>query len=261
MGELPIQVFIAPLIVIVLVVVGFSWRKKMMAMGNKMYAAFKLGDLAQRMGMQIAEGDPNMNMMMAASEHGQSGYSKTGGVVGAVMGDGVKQTKVRLVGSPFGHPMEFSYLWHEHFQGGVVENVTTHTFECRLSIIVGAEFPDFEIILRNPQSAYVAAQPKLGLPPQSFGNPNLDAALVLSSNDTRTGQVLAPAANGLVGLTYVHIKGHDNQIDYVSDQTTWSIAVYYLETMQRVLELMACSIEGKPLPTLPPAPHVQIPGA
>ena len=41
----------------------------MMSKAHEMYSAFKLGDIAQRMGLQIVEGDPEFNLMMGMGEH------------------------------------------------------------------------------------------------------------------------------------------------------------------------------------------------
>jgi hypothetical protein len=246
---------ITPVVVIGLASLLYVFGRKSTRLNDQGYEQFRLVNLAQRLGLQIVDGTPDFNLMTALGQHQTTAYSGTGGVVGAVMGDGVKETRARMIGAPFGRTVELVFFYNEHFEGGFLENVVTHAFECRLSAQVATPFPDFEIVPRN-QKQFLTATPELGLPLSSFGAPGVDASLVLFAADPRVGPLLAPIVAPLVSFPFYHLVGHNGWVHSRSDQTSTLTALYYLEAMERILEQVACLLEGKPAPALrlPPLP-------
>jgi hypothetical protein len=245
MEDIPPIVFIAPLIGIVAVVMMVLRRKSAMKDAETRYANFRVADLAQRMGLALVEGDPAFNMMLAHAAHGQKDYTPTGGVLGKITGDGVKETRVRLAGSPYGHPTEFVYYSRHEYDGGIASATIRTRFECRLSVRVAAAVPEFEVVLRAASAGF-GAQPKLPLPPQSFGDAMLDQRLALTSRDARVGPALAPVVGGLTPLQFVHVQGSDGAVHALATENGSSMAIYHLEQVQQVLEQIANVLEGRP---------------
>jgi hypothetical protein len=257
MGGFPSWI-IAPIVVLGVLGVAFVLRRVMTKQWHQTiasYAEFTLAELSRRLGLQIVEGPPDFNLMTALGQHQVNSYSAAGGVVGAVMGDGVKETRARMIGAPFGRTVEFVYRYNEYFEGGVVENVIYHAFECRLSAQVATPFPDFEIVPRNQQQ-FLTAAPELGLPVSSFCAPAIDASLVLYAADPRVGPLLAPIVAPLTSFPFYHLVGRHGWVHSRSDQFSTLTAAYYLEAMERIMEQIACLLEGKPAPALqlPPLP-------
>jgi hypothetical protein len=97
----------------------------------------------------------------------------------------------------------------------------------------------------------IKAKAEWGMPPQSFGDADLDAKLALSSPDPRIGSFLAAVVGPLAGHRYVHIQGHRGLIESLASQedTASNDAGYFqwifeVVDHQRVLEQMANVLGG-----------------
>ena len=244
MGEVPVLVFVMPVVAVGLLVLWNVVGKKMMAATERNYADFRLGDLAQRMGLQIVDGDPSYNMVQAQTTHNMTSGQATGGRIARFMGDREKETRLRLEGMPYGRPTELVFYSYSKYRDRVAVGIVTNDFEYRLSVQVPVEVPAFEIVLRKSGAHGVKAKPEWGLPRQSFGDPDFDAQLTLMSADPRLGPHLAPVVGGLTGHKYVHIQAQGNVISSLAAENATMYATFDLEQTQQVLEHMANALAG-----------------
>lgn len=245
MADFPIQVVVFPLIAIVVVLLMRARQKKMIADGDKTYANFRLADVAQRMRLSIEQGDPNFNLMMAYTHHSVKDFDPAGGLLGAVSGDGTKESRALLRGAPNGRPTELSYYHRTDLDVGAMTKTFRHTFECRLSMQVMRPFPPFEIVLRNPRMG-MESPPVMALPPASFGDPLLDAKFILSAVDPNVGPAIAPALAPLANAGFFHVRADGQSIGYVATMMGSSVALHSIEQVQYALDQIASILEGRP---------------
>ncbi len=165
-------------------------NKQMIAAGDTQYAKFRLDQVAPRMQLAIVEGGPDFNLMMAHAHHGQKQYDPKGGVLGQLAGDGMKESRAILRGTPNGRPTELFYYSRTDIDRTLLGRTQTQRFECRLSMQVGRPFAPFEIVLRQP-AAGMDSPATMNLPPASFGDPLLDSKLALFAADPRVGPAIA----------------------------------------------------------------------
>jgi hypothetical protein len=193
-------------------------------------------------------------------KHDEKDYQATGGVIAKLKGNGIKETRARLSGSPYGHPTEFVFYRRTEVSPGLTVTEIRETYDYRLTLRVGAPVPDFEIVLRAPQRG-LEAIPELPLALQAFGDVHLDSALKLTSSDRDVGRLLAPLMAPLASMPYVHVQGRGGVLHSIMTQYTVFAAAHHLEAMQRVLEQMACSLEGRVPPAFGTRPIVPTPAA
>jgi hypothetical protein len=260
MGEIPAAVFLTPLIGVILAVWMLVRRRGVMASMEEKYADMRMGDIAGRLGLAVVEGDPTLNLMLASMKHDAKDYQATGGVIAKLKGDGVKETRARLSGSPYGHPTEFVFYRRSEVSPGLALTEIRETCDYRLTLRVGAPVPDFEIVLRAPQRG-LEAVPELPLALQSFGDVHLDAALKLTSSDRAIGRLLAPLVAPLASMSYVHLQGRGGVLHSIMSQHSVFAAAHHLEAMQRVLEQTACALEGRVPPAFALRPVTRHPAA
>jgi hypothetical protein len=237
--------YIWPIFVLLLVGASFFYRNAMMKAANKTYANYTLADMARRLGLNVVEGDPGLNMVMAQSAHGVQRYESKGGVLGALAGDGTKQTRARAVGNPWGRPYEFLYWQRSDVDKGLTETLHTLYFECSLAARVNAAFPPFEVHLRTP-AQFLEPNAKLALPPSPTGNAALDQVMVVKCADPRVAPALAPALVPLMSQGFVHILGGEGEVRALSTHASHSVLVMNAELFLRALEQIACTLEGRP---------------
>jgi hypothetical protein len=237
--NIPIE-YLAPLIVVV--ALGFPFLA--MAITNRLYAQYRLDNMAQRMGLTIAEGDPKLNLVNATTAHNFKLGTGTGSNWLSRLANTTKETKARLVGAPNGRPTEFVYLRRHDTKEGLLMVTTEAWFECRLSVQVPATFPEFEIVRRRPHLGTFRAKPELPLPPQPFGKPELDGRLVLTTPEPTLGPALARAVGGLASLEVVHVQGRDGAVQWLATEETSSLACRRLPEAQQVLERIADVLAG-----------------
>jgi hypothetical protein len=205
---------------------------------------YRLGSLAQRLGMAIVEGDPMFNLFVTNrwQDLGQAtskvGWSPT---------IDRPEIRVRLAGSPYGHPAELTYYDRLETQDKILERVVKRWFDARLSVATTAAFPDFELVLRTP-GQYVEPTEQFALPAQSLGDATLDRQFRLKCADARLGPAIAPVLGPFMPLGYVHVVGQGGKIAFVMTEYGMPVALYSIEAVLLVLESMACVFEGRPPP-------------
>jgi hypothetical protein len=250
MGDgLPLTVFLLPAIGLGMGAFWLVFGRRLMMGADPRYRDLRVADLAQRLGLRIVEGDPALNMMQAHTKHNMRMAKDKAGFMRSS-----KETKVVLEGAPYGRPTRFLFHRYTAVAERVVVQVVSGAFDCRLSLQVPADLPPFEIVSRSGRGRRymgIKAKAEWGLPPQPFGDADLDAKLALSSPDPRIGSYLAPAVGPLAGHRYVHIQGHRGVIESVASQedTASNDAGYFqwifeVVDHQRVLEQMANVLGG-----------------
>ncbi len=247
MGNIPVVTYLIPVLVVVVMIILLIQRRAIVGRTQRMYGHFRLADLAQRLRLNIVEGDPEANMMMMTGyyEAGQK-FEPTGGAYARMTGKGTKTVRVRMLGEPYGHPTEFVYHSRTDVDPGVSQTTYTTWFDCRLTIQVPVRFPAFEIVPRAQQKRGFEIRPEKPMPPASFGDPALDATLALTTSEPAVGPVLAPAAAAMAHFTYVHVLGSDGMVSFLLNRTGYTAGMHYLEEAQRVLEQMVGSLAAGP---------------
>jgi hypothetical protein len=250
MGDgVPVTVFLLPAVGLGIGAFFLLFGRRLMTGHDQRYHDLRVGELAQRLGLRIVEGDPALNMMQAHTKHNMRMAKDKAGFMRSS-----KETKVVLEGAPYGRPTRFLFHRYTAVAERVVVQVVSGSFDCRLSLQVPADLPPFEIVSRSGLGRRymgIKAQAEWGLAPQSFGDADLDAKLALSSLDPRIGPFLAEVVRSLAGHRYVHIQGHRGVIESLASQedTASNDAGYFqwifeVVDHQRVLEHMATVLAG-----------------
>jgi len=250
MGDgVPVSVFLLPAIGLGIGAFFLLFGRRLMTGHDQRYHDLRVGELAQRLGLRIVEGDPALNMMQAHTKHNMRMAKDKAGFMRSS-----KETKVVLEGAPYGRPTRFLFHRYTAVAERVVVQVVSGSFDCRLSLQVPADLPPFEIVSRSGLGRRymgIKAKAEWGLAPQSFGDADLDAKLALSSPDPRIGPFLAEVVRSLAGHRYVHIQGHRGVIESLAsqDDTASNDAGYFqwifeVVDHQRVLEHMATMLAG-----------------
>ena len=99
-----------------------------------LHARYRVGNMAQRMGLTIAEGDPKLNLVNAIPAHDFKWGTGVGSSWLSRLANTTTETKVHLVGAPRGRPTEFVYHRREDTKDRVLVITTGSWFECRLSV-------------------------------------------------------------------------------------------------------------------------------
>jgi hypothetical protein len=202
---LPLTVFLLPAIGLGMGAFWLVFGRRLMMGADQRYRDLRVADLAPRLGLRIVEGDTALNMMQAHTKHNMRMAKDKAGFLRSS-----KETKVVLEGAPYGRPTRFLFHRYTAVAERVVVQVVSGAFDCRLSLQVPADLPPFEIVSRSGLGRRymgIKAKAEWGLPPQPFGNADLDAKLARSCPDPRIGSYLAPVVGPLAGHRYVHIQG------------------------------------------------------
>src|SRR5262245_35933367 len=231
-----------PIVVVVfaavVVVVGIKMRpSRAMRAADEQSPQWRLGNMAQQMGLQVLEGDPQTNLVYALGTHRMQ---KT--PLSTTFGSHTTTTRLRMAGNPGGRPTDFVFFaetvseWVGSGVSGSLASRMAHTtrFDCRLTVGVPVAVPPFEIHLRR-EIRGLETEPRLRLPVQSFGSSDLDSRLVLVAGDPRLGPALAPVAAGMAHFESLHILGQGTALYYLTNQNASSAALSRLPEAQRLL--------------------------
>lgn len=233
--DLPIVVYILPPIVIAMVIFSVVMRRRGIA--NTQHAT--LGALAQRLGLQVVEGDPTTNLYYLSQPNRD--YARS----------------LRASGAPYGRQVDFDFTDGTRTQDFLVLVQTTHSWGCYLVARVGIAFAEFEITPRQP-TQYLEPNVMLGhLPEAPSGNPQVDATYKIACADPRVGAALGAALPLLSDKLYVHVVGQGNAVMIPITRYGLNYVVHDAEAYLYFLEVLACYLEGKqppqPRPAMAPA--------
>ena len=235
-------VFIGPAIAIGMMIFLLIFRRKMTSWSDRRYSAYRVGELARRMGLRVVEGDPAANFITGQQHYGAR-TEQVGGTWRQVFGDSAEQTRIVLRGAPYGRPTEFLYFYRTEHSERIVARDVEWSFECRLSLHLAVPLPPFEIVMRGTPAG-MKAKARWGLPRQSFGDRQLDARFTLTTNDPRLGRVLAPTIPLLSGHAFVHVQANNQVLQAVIPQHVVGSAVMTIEQTQLFLEHTANALVG-----------------
>ncbi|MCL2777830.1 MAG: hypothetical protein FWD73_07485 [Polyangiaceae bacterium] len=210
-------------------------------------AHFRIAELSQRMRLQVVEGDPTFNFMTPISTHVAKRYENKGGVLGAISGDGVKETRAVLRGAPNGHPTELVYYRRSDVDVGVTTTKLSESYEFRFTMKVARPFAPFEITLRAPGYS-LESPPVMQLPPAYFGDPMLDAKFALSAADPTVARAIVQALPPLASMQFFHIRASEQSISFFATEFGAMHMLNAIEQLQYAMEQMASALEGRAIP-------------
>lgn len=212
-----------------LVVFFMFYNKKRMAAAEAQTANARAGELAQRMGLQLVQGDPMTNLAMAR-------------VLTQTNKGEVPEVHVRLEGSPGGRYTELEYYERTKVDTGFTSSTITTWLTAHLTVAVRSPFPAFEVVLKDAKYFASELKPKLVAPPTPFGDPALDKTLLLKTQDPRVAPVIAEPLRAVTAWGWVHIHGEDGKLTFHCTKMT----VGYLgmaDQIQFILDEMAKNLE------------------
>lgn len=251
MNGVPIQSYLIPLVMLVVVAVMYTRGMKARAKMLQDNPQYGLGVLAQRWQLQMLEGDPGYNLFINPRDAEVASHVPA---IAGMSGDTPAHT-ARMQGVHREHPVQFEFYDQTHIERGIIETTYTRHYRCALTVGVRAAFPPFEITLRT-ENQYLVTERKTPLPEHAFGQGLLDQALKLYAADPRVGPTLAPTLGALCAMTYVHVVGGDGAVRFEMSPLGTSYGVYYAETVLQVLLAIADVLEGRQpvIPAPPPPP-------
>jgi len=240
MSQIPIQVFLVPIIGFLAVAYTFYSRRTMGKKHDAQFANFRAGELAQRLGLRLVEGDPAFNLFIRYAN------------VDVMKGPSDKKpvhVSVRMQGEPHGLPTELVYLYRVEQETSYVANTVTWKtwFDCRMIVFARRPFPPFEVTSRStPFGPIAQIQP---LPPQPTGNPAIDGTYAVSTPERGVAQLLGQVLVnfGTFATAGVHLVGDGQTVAFVMKQDKPPIigsALYFAEQMSALLSDLARRLGG-----------------
>lgn len=202
-----------------------------------------VGAIANRLGMQVVEGDPNQNLLIFQEPMGN--FERT----------------FRATGAPYGRPTEFWVVDGRKKRDFIVATHTTLTYGSRLEVPTTAGRV-FEVLLRTPNK-YLVIAPEYEHSPLSeisIGVPTLDQLFVVRSQDPSVGAALVGALTLLATHHYVHLACDGQKLWIKWERMGLGYFAASAEEYLLALETAACGLEGRqaPIPTMAAtAPHGQ----
>jgi hypothetical protein len=236
--QVPIQVFLIPIVGLAAAAYMFWARKRAGQAHDQQFSNYRAGELAQRLGLQLVAGDPNFNLFIS--------YANVDVRRGPSDGKPV-HIEIRMQGAPHGVPLELVYLYRVERESDF-STVTWRTwFDCHMSARAARPFPPFELISRNAPLGPIAQTQPLG--PQSTGNANADATYLVTTSEPGVAQVLGQAADGFLPFANsgVHLVGDGQQISFVMKKDKAPLlanALYSAEIMSSQLSDLARRLGG-----------------
>jgi hypothetical protein len=238
MDQVPIQVFLFPVLGIAALLFVVVRRKKQLKVYDQQYSNYRAGELAQRLGLALVQGDPLFNLFIRQAN------------VDLQRGPADKRPihiEVRAHGTPHGVPLEFLYLYRVEQETGFSTVTWRVWFECRLSAQARQPFPPFEVLSRNTPQGPIAQTRSLA--PLPSGNPEVDRDYVVATQEPAMaallGQVL-PLFSAFRG-SGVHLVGDGRSVSFSMKQDGAPLiasTLYYAETLGKELSDLARRVGG-----------------
>ncbi|MDQ3340254.1 MAG: hypothetical protein M4D80_34280 [Myxococcota bacterium] len=221
------------------------------------YAHLRAGRIAQRLGMQVVEGDPEHNLatrsVLPSVQNTGSAKGFLKQVAATQIGGKLGEFRLRLEGRPYGAETELVLFCREELQVGFSENVTTTWSDLRLTVRSRCNVTPFELRLKKAMTGLEPRENEAPMPVQRFADPALDEKLVLEAYDPQLSRALAVAIAPLTQLAYVHVIGAGNTLSFTMTPTSVMSAAPSIEQILHVLVSIAAVFEGQPAPRALPA--------
>jgi hypothetical protein len=192
-----------------------------------------LGAMARRMGLQVTEGDPNLNLVYFQQPAGDF------------------ERSFAAQGSPYGRSVRFVLKDGQERNYRVVVRAVTSNFDCFLEAELQTGVPPFELSLRAPNQFMVpnlefAERQELVTVP--IADPTLEQLFVVRSADPRLVAALTPALRLLSAQHMVHLAGEGQRVWMSFPRMGLPSLSYAPEEFLLALETAACGLEGRPAP-------------
>jgi hypothetical protein len=221
------------------------WRRRMARSAETQHANAALGVVAQRLGLGIAAGDPQFNLVVWENSAPQvSNYNP--------LPHQVFDYRLEAHGTPQGRPCRFFFVAQRHASANVpiTGRTITDTYACVLEVQVQAQLPYFELVSVS-QNAYLQAEPvhasrtDMRQCPGAFQNPAYDAAFTLTSSDPRIAPLLARVLPLLSGVHWIHLVGEPGRLSCHFPRAGHYMFAAQAEGYQQALLSLAAMAEGR----------------
>ncbi|UJR87314.1 MULTISPECIES: hypothetical protein [Sandaracinus] len=226
--------YLIPLVALVAVVAFMVLQRQRLAQAGQTYAPFELSKLAPRLGLQIVNGDPGANIMLAP--HNTVGTR--------ISDDKPYEWNVRLQGSPRGRPVDFLYYHRRERQTGLVEIKYTYYDDAFIAVQLRPGAPEFELV--SNQSSLGAISRRHPWPVQRSGDPNVGREFTIAANDPSVGAKLAPFLSRFdpaLRAYGIHLESHGGWLRFRADGKHTSGNFYFIEQIVPALEQIADRLE------------------
>ncbi|HEU5077132.1 MAG TPA: hypothetical protein VFU02_23235 [Polyangiaceae bacterium] len=231
-------VFLFP--VVALVAVGFFFLRGRAAVANYdlEYANYRAGALAQRLGLQLVQGDPNFNVFIRQANLDVQRGPKDNRPI---------HIEVRAQGAPQGVPLEFVYLYRVEQDTGFTQVTWRTWFDCRLTARARQPFPPFEVVSKNAPLGTIAQT--LPLAPLPTGNPAVDASYAVTTREPALARLLGELLPAFATFqnSGVHLVGDGNSVSFVMHQDKSPLlanVLYHAEVLATQLSQVARRLGG-----------------
>jgi len=234
----PFYVLIFPAVALGYMFFMRSRHKQKTAEYDQQYSNYRVGELAQRLGLQLIKGDPNFNFMVT---HANAAIAR-----GATDSQAV-HIDIELSGTPFGAPLSLIYLNRQERDTGFSSTTYKTWFDCRMIATAKQPFPPFEVTSRRTAVGAIVKQQ--AFPEVPTGNPAVDAEFQVTTREPGVAQLLGQVLPDFVALgsAGVHLVGDGQRVSFVMGQTTAPIvasALYHAEVMSHALSNLARRLGG-----------------
>jgi hypothetical protein len=241
-------------VVVILMIVAFAYTYFRRQQGYKkvqeQYGHLTAGGVAQRLGLTLQSGEPDLNLMLAFAQHAQAKDVKEGGFLSK---SSQKETRIVMSGRPDGRDTIFVYGQSTEKAADLGGTKVTRKLEFHLTTAVNAPFDEFEVFLRKAPMAGLEVKGVLAYPDQKIGDAELDQLLIFRSRNPALGASLKEILRPLAKQSYLHLVGQHGQISYLAGFNTSSFAVAYIEEVAAAERKLAQQLEVAS-PAYAPAP-------
>jgi hypothetical protein len=185
------------------------WQRKRLHTGESDHAYARAGAVAERLGLELVEGDPNTNFVYARALG-----TKRSGVM--------PEVRVRLEGAPGGRHTAIHYYDRTDVAHGVLQTTHTTHIDARIVVAVHEAFPAFEVMMKDYGHFAAHVRPQLRANPCPTGDAQLDGLLQVKCADPRVAPVIAEGLRSFLGSQYVHIIGMEGTLTFQCTAVTTS---------------------------------------
>jgi len=230
MRHMPVPLVIVIAIAVIAMLIWQRMRLKTSLTENQ---DKNFGSVADRLGMRVVEGDPNINLLYFMQQRGN--YKR----------------QLRAAGQPYAHPASFIVMDGVETSEYIVYRRITHSFGCFLDVSLEKSLAPFEVVLRNPNQYLIPLRGMEGrgeLRETPSGDAAVDAQFSIRTADPQTAAALVPALQILASQLFVHVAGEGNRLWMSLTRMALPYFASAAEEYMLALETAACAIDGRALP-------------
>jgi len=238
MGDVPVIVFLVPVIGLALVAYMVFARKRAVAGYDQQFAAYRAAALAERLRLRLVEGDPTFNFFITQANVDVERGPRDGQPL---------HVQVRMEGAPDGVELSLTYLYRIEQETGLTTVRWRVWFDCRMTAQARQPFPPFEVASRTAPAGPIVRTEALA--PRPTGSAAADATYLVATAEPRMAEVLGtllPAFDTFAN-SGVHLVGDGKSVSFVMKQDRAPLlanALYYAEAMAAGLVRIARAVGG-----------------